>query len=94
MTRMANPRYYPGSIDRMATVKRSISFDPDLLREAEELAQEEKAGNLSALVAEALEQRVKSRRLLEAIEDFEREFGPIPQKIRDEVDREWRELRG
>jgi len=91
---MANLRYYPGSIEPMATVKRSISFDPDLLREAEELAQEEKAGNLSALVAEALEQRVKSRRLLEAIEDFEREFGPIPEEIRDEVDREWRELRG
>lgn len=91
---MANPRYYRGSIDRMATVKRSISFDPDLLREAEALAQEEKAGNLSALVAEALEQRVKSRRLLEEIEDFEREFGPIPQEIKEEVEREWRELEG
>lgn len=76
----------------MPVVKRSISFDAEIIEELEQLAAEETGGNLSALVGQALEQRLKSRRLLEALDDWEREFGPIPQGMVDEARREWEEL--
>jgi metal-responsive CopG/Arc/MetJ family transcriptional regulator len=76
----------------MPVVKRSISFDADLIEEIEQLAAEQTGGNLSALVGQALEQRLKSRRLREALDDWEREFGPIPQELVDEAEREWEAL--
>lgn len=76
----------------MPVVKRSISFDAEIIEELEQLAAEETGGNLSALVGQALEQRLKSRRLRDALDDWEREFGPIPQEMVDEARREWEEL--
>ena len=76
----------------MTVVKRSISFDAELIEEFEVLAAEETGGNLSALVGQALEQRLKSRRLRDALDDWEREFGTISQEARDEADRRLDEL--
>lgn len=87
-----NGRYHPGSIVRMPVVKRSISFDAELIEEIDRLAAEETGGNLSALVGQALEQRLQRRRLREALDDWEREFGPIPQEMLDEADRKLDEL--
>lgn len=87
-----NGRYYPGSIVPMPVVKRSISFDAELIEEIDRLAAEETGGNLSALVGQALEQRLESRRLREALDDWEREFGPIPREMLDQADRKLDEL--
>jgi len=76
----------------MTVVKRSISFDAELIEEFERLAAQETEGNLSALVGQALEQRLKSRRLRDALDDWEREFGTISQEARDEADRRLGEL--
>ena len=87
-----NGRYHPGSIVPMPVVKRSISFDAELIEEIDRLAAEETGGNLSALVGQALEQRLQRRRLREALDDWEREFGPIPREMLDEADRKLDEL--
>jgi metal-responsive CopG/Arc/MetJ family transcriptional regulator len=76
----------------MPVVKRSISFDAELIEEIDRLAAEETGGNLSALVGQALEQRLERRRLREALDDWEREFGPIPREMLDEADRKLDEL--
>jgi hypothetical protein len=78
----------------MPTVKRSISFDPALLARAEATAERETGGNLSALVSEALEQRVKSDRLLEFVAEEKARIGPTPPEIVEEVRREWAEVFG
>lgn len=87
-----NRRSYPGSIATVAVVKRSISFDADLIEEIEQLAAERTGGNLSALVGESLEQQLKSRRLREVLDERERDLGPIAQDVLDEADRKLDEL--
>lgn len=73
-------------------VKRSISFDPELLAAAEREARHaEYRGNLSALINDALERTLKSRRGLRLLAEIEREAGPVPEEVKAEVDREWRE---
>ncbi len=74
---------------RVATVKRSISFDPDLLAEAERLAD----GNLSAYVNDALLQHVKSAGLRVLLQELDAEHGPVSDDVKKEVDGEWRALR-
>ncbi len=72
----------------MAVQKRSISFDADVLAEAERLSAE-RGGNLSALVNAAVEHEVKvafGRKLIE--EDIKR-FGPIPESVRRRIEAEW-----
>jgi hypothetical protein len=72
----------------MAVQKRSISFDADVLAEAERLSQE-RGGNLSAFVNEAVEQRLKvalGRKLIER--DIER-YGPVPEEISARIEAEW-----
>lgn len=72
----------------MAVQKRSISFDADVLAEAERLSQE-RGGNLSAFVNEAVEQQTKvalGRKLIE--EDIKR-FGPIPDAVVKEIEELW-----
>jgi len=74
----------------MAVRKRSISFDENVLAEAERLSQE-RGGNLSAFVNEALEHKMRiegGRKLME--EDVKR-WGPIPESVRAEVDALWRD---
>lgn len=72
----------------MAVQKRSISFDESVLAEAERLSQE-RGGNLSAFVNEAVEKQLKvafGRKLIE--EDIER-FGPIPESVVRRIEAEW-----
>lgn len=72
----------------MAVAKRSISFDADVLAQAERLSAE-RGGNLSAFVNEAVEQRLKvalGRKLIE--EDIKR-FGPIPESVVREIEALW-----
>lgn len=72
----------------MAVQKRSISFDESVLAEAERLSQE-RGGNLSAFVNEAVEKQLKvalGRKLIE--EDIKR-FGPIPESVRRRIEAEW-----
>lgn len=52
--------------------KVSVTIDEDVLAEARRLAPE---GNLSALVVEALEARVRNERLREAVEWFRAQGG-------------------
>ncbi|MGI8673793.1 MAG: hypothetical protein ACR2KD_00670 [Thermoleophilaceae bacterium] len=74
----------------MATTKRSISFDPDLLVEAEQAAEADHyRGNLSGLVNDALEGYLKVMRGRELLADLDRELGPVPDSVRRRVDREW-----
>jgi hypothetical protein len=87
-------QYYRGRIKGMPTVKRSISFDPTLLARAEATAERETGGNLSALVGEALEQRVKSDLLSTFLAEEIERIGGIPPEIKEEVDREWAEIFG
>jgi hypothetical protein len=72
----------------MAVQKRSISFDANVLAEAERLSAE-RGGNLSALVNAAVEQQLKladARKLIAA--DVE-EFGPIPESVSAKIEAEW-----
>jgi hypothetical protein len=76
----------------VGTVKRSISFDPELLAKAERIAEKETGGNLSALVGEALERRVKRSGLRALLDEDIARMGGIPPEIEEEVEREWAEI--
>lgn len=79
-----------GSIVAMATTKRSISFDRDVLEAAERAADAEPyGGNLSGLVNDALDRHLKLSNLRELLDDLDRELGPVPETVRKRVDREW-----
>ena len=82
-------RYYPGSIQMMPAAKRSISFDGELLARAERVAERETGGNLSALVGEALEQRVRHSDLRALVKEDIESIGGIPPEIRAQARREW-----
>jgi len=70
-------------------VKRSISFDPQLLADAEMRAKEPPFnGNLSAVVNHALERESKLRGMRELLDDMDREFGPVPPEMYAEAKRE------
>jgi len=74
----------------MASAKRSISFNPNLLAEAEKAAEADRyRGNLSGLVNDALERHLKLDNLRELLDDLDRELGPVPESVRRRVDREW-----
>jgi hypothetical protein len=64
----------------VAVTKRSISFDPGLLAEAERVAAARHGGNLSALVNDALESRLRHERLGVLLDDIEREAGPLAEE--------------
>lgn len=76
----------------MASAKRSISFDPKLLAAAENLARAEYDGNLSALVNSAVRESIgrneRLRKLREFLDQMDREFGPVPEAIKAEIDEE------
>jgi len=82
-------------MNAVTAAKRSISFDPDVLAAAEQLAAAENGGNLSALVNDAVSQAVarseKLRGLGAFLDELDRKFGPVPDDITAEVDAEWEE---
>jgi Arc/MetJ family transcription regulator len=72
----------------MAVKRRSISFDANVLAEAERLSAE-RGGSFSAFVNDAVEHQLKvegGRKLME--EDDER-WGLIPAEVVEEMDRLW-----
>lgn len=89
---MAATRSHPGSIDLVPTVKRSISFDAELLAAAEAVAREATGGNLSALVGEALDRRVRSAELGRLLDEDIARIGGLPPDVEREVGRQWTDL--
>jgi hypothetical protein len=73
------------------TSKRTISFDATVLAAAERLAQSESAGNLSALVNDAVAHHVRLRAFGEFLDELDRELGPVPAEVVAAVEREWRD---
>jgi hypothetical protein len=76
----------------MPAVKRSISFDAELLARAERVAERETGGNLSALIGQALEQRVKSSDLLAFLEEEIEAMGGISPEVHEATERAWDEI--
>lgn len=72
----------------MAVQKRSISFDESVLAEAERLSQQ-RGGNLSAFVNEAVEHRLKVEGGRKLMEEDEKRWGPIPDEVVAEIDALW-----
>ncbi len=70
-------------------IKKSISFDPALLREAEAAARQDCGGNLSAFVAGAVAHRVKVREGAALLLRDQAELGPVPQDVARDVDSQW-----
>ena len=70
----------------MSVEKVSVSLDAEVLAEARLLAG---PGGLSQLVGEALARQVKLERLGALLEDDAREFGPVPEELREAVRAEW-----
>ena len=68
----------------MTTVKRAVTIDEDLEREARALA----GGNFSAFVNAALERQVRAIKLDRLVRADEAERGPIPPDLRAQVDAE------
>jgi hypothetical protein len=69
----------------MATAKVSVSLDAELLK----LARGRARGSLSAYLNEALRRRVKNELLDDALSDWEREFGAIPDDVLAEAAAQW-----
>jgi hypothetical protein len=72
----------------VAVQKRSISFDADVLAEAEKLSAE-RGGNLSAFVNEAVEQQTKVALGRKLMEEDEKRFGPISEEAMAEIEALW-----
>lgn len=67
-------------------VKVSVTIDDEILVEARSLAPN---GNLSALVNDALSERVRRERLRALLTDEAATAGPVPATLTDHVTRHW-----
>ena len=73
----------------MAVVKRSISFDSEVLQVAEEAARRNGYdGNLSRFVNDAVAKEVRLQGLAHLLAEWEAEFGPVTDEERAQTDRE------
>ncbi len=73
----------------MAVVKRSISFDREILERAEEtVLRNGYEGNLSAFVNDATTHHLRQQGLARFLAEWEAEFGPITDEERAATDRE------
>jgi hypothetical protein len=70
----------------MSTEKVSLSLDAALLAEARQRARD---GSLSAYVNKGLQRQILSDRQRELLDDWETEFGPIPDEALDEMRALW-----
>ena len=68
------------------SIKISVTVDEEVLAAARELAP---SGNLSALVNDALAERVRRDRLRSLLADDRRELGPVPPGAHRTVDAQW-----
>jgi len=62
---------------RMAVQKISVSLPEELVQEARDRVG---VGGVSGLLAESLEKELRARRLKDALDAFDQEFGPPMQK--------------
>lgn len=74
----------------MAVDKVSLSLDPELVREARELAGR---GGLSALVNDALRVRLQHLRVSRLLDEMDDEYGSVPAEVAKEVAARWPEPR-
>lgn len=72
----------------MPAAKRSISFDADVIAAAESEVRVS-GTTLSAFVNKAVEKQLKLTGLRKLVEDHERDFGPVPQEVMEEIERQW-----
>jgi len=72
----------------MAVVKRSISFAPELLAEAQREADLSFDGNLSAVIADALDRQLRNRRLGRVLDEWEAKHGAFTEEELAETQRE------
>jgi Arc/MetJ family transcription regulator len=72
----------------MPSEKRSISFDEEVLAEAEQRVASS-GGNLSAFVNAAVLRELRVARGLELLAEDEAEFGAVPEGVRAKVAAEW-----
>jgi hypothetical protein len=76
------------SIVRVASVKRSVSFDEAVLRAAEdEIARGD--GNLSAFVNEAVRRQLKVTRMQRMLDEDDALYGPPDEALVQELMRRW-----
>lgn len=88
MRRRFDRRSYRGSIEEMATQKRSISFDESVLQEAEQrLARS--GGTLSGFVNAAVRHELQVARGIELLAEDEAEFGAVPAEVKAQIAAEW-----
>ena len=69
----------------MASERVSLSLPADLVAEARQRAK----GNLSAYVADGLRRRILADRQREYLEEWEDQFGPIPEEAMKEMAALW-----
>jgi hypothetical protein len=74
----------------MATRKVSLTLDDKLVREAKRRS---RSTGLSSYVNDALRLQLQQDRLGGLLADLDDEFGPAPEELRAEVEREWRQMR-
>lgn len=67
-------------------VKISVTVDDEVLSEARKLVS---GGNLSALVNDALTERVRRERLRVLLDEEEAAVGPIPAALSEHVTEQW-----
>lgn len=70
----------------MKTEKVSLSLDAELVSEAR---QRRKGRSLSSYVNEGLRRQVRADRQRELLDEWEREFGPIPEDVLAEAAAQW-----
>ena len=70
----------------MAVSKKSVAFDEDVAREAEERAGER---GFSRFVNDAVAQRLQAIRVAELYAEYETRSGPVPEATRNDVAAEW-----
>ena len=66
--------------------KVSVSMPEEL---AEAVRSRTGAGGFSRYVSEAVEREIRHDLLGDLIDELEAEYGPVPQELLDEADREW-----
>jgi hypothetical protein len=73
----------------MPAIKRSISFDSEVLERAEATARSNGyEGNLSRFVNDAVAKETRLQGLAHLLAEWETEFGPITDEQRAQIDRE------
>jgi hypothetical protein len=71
----------------MATEKVSLTLDSNVLKQARRRAGRR---GLSSFVDDALRVKLQHERLGEWLDEMDSKYGPVPEPVKREVEREWR----